>query len=113
MWILENSLNSLSSLADLVVHKLISFQTFGFSSTLYTSIPHDLLMSHMNNIINNAFRHKNGAARYTHIKTGGNKSCFTSDPLDGYNKCTANDICERIDFLVDNIYVKFGGQLFR
>ena len=67
----------------------------------------------MNNIINNAFKHKNGATRYTHIKVGRNKSHFTSDPLNGDNKYTANDICKMIEFLVDNIYVRFGGQLFR
>ena len=34
-------------------------------------------------------------------------------PLNGENKYTANDICKMIEFLVDNIYVRFGGQLFR
>ena len=67
----------------------------------------------MNNIINNAFKHKNGATRYTHIKVGRNKSYFTNDPLNGDNKYTANDICKMIEFLVDNIYVGFGGQLFQ
>ena len=42
-----------------------------------------------------------------------NKSYFTSDPLNGDNKYTANDICKMIEFLVDNICVRFGGQLFR
>ena len=59
------------------------------------------------------FKHKNGATRYTHIKVGRNKSYFTSDPLNGDNKYTANDICKMIEFLVDNIYVRFGEQLFR
>ena len=67
----------------------------------------------MNSIINNAFKHKNGATRYTHIKVCRNKSYFTSDPLNGDNKYTADDICKMIEFLVDNIYVRFGGQLFR
>ena len=111
MCILKNSTNLLSSLGHLGVHRAISIQTFDFS-TLYTSIPHDLLKSHINSIINNAFKHKNGATRYTHIKVCKNKSHFTSDPLNGDNKCTANDICKMIDFLVDNIYVRFGGQLF-
>ena len=65
------------------------------------------------NIINNAFKHKNGAIRYTHIKVGKNESYFTNDPLNGDNKYTANDISKMIEFLVDNIYVGFGGQLFR
>ena len=67
----------------------------------------------MNNIINNAFKRKNGATRYTHIKVGRNKSYFTSDPLNGDNKYTANDICKMIEFLMDNIYVRFCGQLFQ
>ena len=73
----------------------------------------DLLKSRMNSIINNAFKHKNGATRYTHIKVCRNKSYFTSDPLNGDNKYIANDICKITEFLVDNIYVRFGGQLFR
>ena len=66
----------------------------------------------MNNIINNAFKHKNGATRYTHIKVGRNKIYLTNDPLNGDNKYTANDICKMIEFFVDNIYVKSSGQLF-
>ena len=109
MWILKNSTNLLSSLSHLGVHRAISIQTFHFS-TLYTSIPHDLLKSRMNSIVNNAFKYKNGATRYTHIRVGRNRSYFTSDPLNGDNKYTANDICKMIEFLVDNIYVRFDGQ---
>ena len=61
MWILKNSTNLPSSLAHFGVSKATSVQTFD-SSTLHTSIPHDLLKSRINNIINNAFKHKNGAA---------------------------------------------------
>ena len=112
MWILKNSTNLLSSLGHLGVHRATSIQTFDFS-TLYTSIPHDLLKSHMNNIISDAFKHKNGAARYTHIKVDRNKSYFTSDPLNDDNKYTTNNICKMIEFLVDTIYVRFGEQLFQ
>ena len=112
MWILKTSTNLLSPLAYLGVRKATSIQTLDFS-TLYTSIPHDLLKSRINNIINNAFKRKNGATRYTHIKVGRNKSYFTNDPLNGDNKYTASDISKIIEFLVDNIYVRFGGQLFR
>ena len=52
MWILKNSTNLLSSLGHLGVHIATSIQSFNFS-TLYTSIPHDLLKSRMNSIINN------------------------------------------------------------
>ena len=52
MLILKNSINLLSSLSHFGVHRANSIQTFDFS-TLYTSIPHDLLKSRMNSIINN------------------------------------------------------------
>ena len=97
MWILKYSTNLLSPLSHLGVHRATSIQTFDFS-TLHTSIPHDLLKSHINSIINNAFKYKNGATRYTHIKVGRNESYFTSDPLNGDNKYTANDICKMIEF---------------
>ena len=112
MWILKNSTNLLSSLGHLGVHRATSFQTFDFSIP-YASIPHDLLKFRMNNIINNAFKHKNRVPRYTHIKVGRNESYFTTDSLNGDNKYTANDICKMNEFLVDNIYVRFGGQLFQ
>ena len=112
MWILKNSTNLLSSLSHLGVHRATSIQTIDFS-TLHISSPHDLLKFRMNSIMNNAFKYKNGAPRYTHMKVGRNKSYFTSDPLSGDNIYTASDICKIIEFLVDNIYVRFGGQLFR
>ena len=42
-----------------------------------------------------------------------NKNYFDNDPLNSDNKYTASDICTMIEFLVDNIYVRFGAQLFR
>ena len=100
MWILKNSTNLLSSLSHLGVHRATSIQTFDFS-TLNTSIPHDLLKSRMNSIINknNAFKYKNGATRHTHIKVGRNRSYFTSDSLNDDNKYSASDICKMIEFL--------------
>ena len=102
MWIRENSTNLLPSSDHSVVRKATSIQTFDFS-TLYTSIPHNVLKSRMNSIINNAFKHKNEAARYTHIKVDRNKSYFTNDPLNVDNKCTASDICKMTEVLMDSI----------
>ena len=111
IWILRNSTNLLPSLAHLGVRKATSIQTFDLS-TLYTFIPHDLLKSRMNNIINNAVKHRNGATRYTHIKVGRNESYFANDPLNGHNKYPSSNICKMVKFFVDNIYVRFAIQLF-
>ena len=67
MWILNNSTSLLSSLDQLDVRTDTSVQIFDFS-TLYISIPHDLLKSMISNLVHNAFRKKDGSVRYTHIK---------------------------------------------
>ena len=113
MWILKNSTSLLSSLDQLDVRTATSVQTFDFS-TLYTSIPHDLLKSRISNLVHNAFRKKDGSVRYTHIKVTRAKGYFTHDINgSGDNMYTADNICKMIEFLIDNIFVQFGGRLFR
>ena len=103
MWILKNSTSLLSSLDQLDVRTATSVQTFDFS-TLYTSIPHDLLKSRISNLVHNAFRKKDGSVRYTHIKVKRAKGCFTHDINGGAdNMYTADNICKMIEFLIDNI----------
>ena len=77
MWILKNS-SLLSSLDQLDVRTATSAQTFDFS-TLYASIPHDLLQFKISNLVHNAFRKKDGSVRYTHIKVTRAKGYFTHD----------------------------------
>ena len=113
MWILKNSASFLSSLDQLDVR---TAQTFDFS-TLYTSIPHDLLKSRINNLVHNAFRKKDGSVRYTRIKVTRAKVYFAYDIHGGGDGMyTADSICKMIEFnlnLVDNVFVQFGGRLFR
>ena len=66
MWILKNSKSLLSSLDQLDICIATSVQTFDFS-TLYTSIPHNLLKSRISNLVHNAFRKKDGSVRYTKL----------------------------------------------
>ena len=112
-WILKNSTGLLSSLDQLDVRTAMSVQTFDFS-TLYTSIPHDLLKSRISNLVHNAFGKKDGSVRYTHIKVTRAKGYFTHDINDGgHIMYTADNICKMIEFSIDNIFVQFGGRLFR
>ena len=113
MWILKNSTSLLSSLDRRDVRTATSVQTFDFS-TLYTSIPHDLLKSRISNVVHNAFRKKDGNVRYTHIKVTSAQECFTHDINgSGDNMYTADSICKMVEFLIANIFVQFGGRLFR
>ena len=65
-------------------------------------------------LIHNSFNRRNGSNRYTHIKTTSGKGYFidTINP-GGDNLCTAHQICRMVEFLNDNIFVKFGRCLFR
>ena len=112
MSVLKNSTSLLSSLDQLYVRTTISVQTFDFS-TLYTSIPHDLLISRISNLVHNVCRKKDGSVRYTHIKVTKSKGYFTHD-ISGSrdNMYTAKNICKMIEFLIDNIFVQFGGRRF-
>ena len=109
MWILKNSTSLLSSLDQLDVCTATSVQTFDFS-TIYLSIPHDLLKSRISNLVHNVFRKKDGSVRYTHIKVTKAQGYFTHAGGDMY---TADNICKMIEFLIDNIFVQFVGCLFR
>ena len=74
----------------------------------------DLLKSRISNLVHNAFRKKDGSVRYTHIKLTRAKGYFTHDINgDGENMFTADSICKMIEFCIDNIFVQFGGRLFR
>ena len=102
----------LSSLDQLDVSTATSVQTFDFS-TLYTSIPHNLLKSRISNLVHSTFRKKDGSVRYTHIKVTRSNRYFTHDVNGGAdNMYTADNICKMIEFLIDNMSVQFGGSLF-
>ena len=111
MWILKNSTSLLSSLDELDVSTATSVQTFDFS-TLYTSVPHDLLKSRISNLVHSAFRKKDVSVRYTHIKVTRAKVCFTHD-INGSedNMYTADNICKRIEFLIDNFFRRLFHQI--
>ena len=110
-WVVKNSTSRLSSLDQLDVRTAISVQTYDFS-TLYTSIPHNLLKFWIIALIHNSFKRRNESNRYTHIKIMSGKGYFidTINP-GGNNQYTADQICRMVEFLIDNIFVKLGGCL--
>ena len=72
------------------------------------------MKSRISNLVHNAFRKKDGSVRYTHIKVTRAQGYFTHDINgSGNNMYTADNICKMIEFLIDNIFVQFGGRLFR
>ena len=113
IWIVKNSTSLLSSLDQLDVRTARSVQTYDFS-TSYTSIPRNLLKSQITTPVHNSFKRRDGSNRYIHLKITSGKGYFidTINPS-GDNMCTANLIYRMVKFLIDKIFVKFGGCIFR
>ena len=71
--------------------------------------PHNLLKSRTTALVHNSFKRRDGSNRYTHIKITTGKGYFrdTINP-GGDNLYTADQIYRMVEFLIDNIFVKFG-----
>ena len=60
-----------------------------------------------------SFTKNSGEERYTSIICNSRKAYFSRSLKPKGQFYTAEQICQMIDFLVDNIFIKFGGQIFR
>ena len=56
---------------------------------------------------------KNGQRRYKYLVLGRDKSYFVKDHADSNKKFSETDIIKMLDFLIDNIFVTFGGRVFQ
>ena len=112
MWILKNSKELLEHLQSPNFNHITSIKSFDFS-TLYTTIPHQKLKSRLATIIRNSFIHKNGNRRYKFLVLGREGPYFVKERSDSKNNYTEDDIINMLEFLVDNIFVVFGGKVFQ
>ena len=112
MWILKNSKELLEHLQSPNFNHITSIKSFDFS-TLYTTIPHQKLKSRLATIIRNSFIHKNGNRRYKFLGLGREGPHFVKEHSDSKNKYTEDDIINTLEFLLDNIFVVFGGKVFQ
>ncbi|KAK3100197.1 hypothetical protein FSP39_016041 [Pinctada imbricata] len=112
MWILKNSKELLEHLKSTHFSRVHSIKAFDFS-TLYTTIPHSKLKGRLAKIISNAFTSKNGNRKYKFIVVNYDKTYFVKEKSDSENKYTETDIIQMLNFLIDNIFVVFGGKVFQ
>ena len=112
MWILKNSKELSEHLQSPNFNQITSIKSFDFS-TLYTTIPHQKLKSRLATIIRDSFIHKNGNRRYKFLVLGREGPYFVKEHSDSKNKYTEDDIVNMLEFLVDNIFLVFGGKVFQ
>ena len=112
MWILKNSKELLENLKAQSLHSVNSIKSFNFS-TLYTTIPHDKLKSKLKTIFNQCFFHKNGNRRFQYVVIGYKDTYFVRDHSDAPQKYSDADAIKMLEYLIDNIFVEFGGRIFQ
>ena len=112
MWILKNSKDLLDNLKSPLLRNISSVKTYDFS-TLYTTIPHSDLKACLKHLIYQCFFNKNGKRRYKFMVLGYSSTYFVKSHTDSDRKYTEVDIVNMVNFLIDNIFVVFGGQLYQ
>lgn len=111
MWILKNSKDLLDNLKSRSFAEVNSIKTFDFS-TLYTTLPHDKLKTRLKEIINKAFNCKNGNS-YKFVVLGYNSTYFSTNEQTDKTCYNEEQVISMLEFLLDNIFVTFGGTLFQ
>ena len=84
--------------------------TYDFS-TLYTTLPHNLIKEKLIDLIERTFFIKIGKL---YLACNDKKAFFTSaDHYRGYHLWSCQNVCDALFYLLDNIYMRFGTKLYR
>ena len=108
MWIINNSLDVICTLEEKQL-SLTHVSTWDFS-TLYTSLPHAQLKNQLHDLLERVFHTKGKSF----IATNYFRTFWTNDRISmRYTYFSCRELCLTIDFLIDNIYVRFGSPVFQ
>ena len=110
-WSIKNSGEVLSKLKSRGYHAT-SFSTYDFS-TLYTTLPHNLIKDKLLDLIERAFKqfYKNEGTLY--LAFNDKTAFFTSTDHRGYKLWSCQNVCDALSYILDNIYIRFGNKLYR
>ena len=104
----KKSCEVLSKLKNIGYHAT-SLSTYDFS-TLYTTLPHNLIKEKLLDSIERTFYKKEGKL---YLACNDKKAFFTSkDHYKGYQLWSCQNVCDALSFLLDNIYIRFGTKLY-
>ena len=83
-------------------YQVTSLFTYDFS-TLYTTLPHNLIKEKLLDLIERTFYEKEGKL---YLARNDKKAFFTSkDHYKGYHLWSCQKVCDALSFLLDNIYI--------
>ena len=89
-------------LEDFRGFRATSLSTYDFS-TLYTTMPHNLIKEKLINLIEWTFKREGSP----YIACNERQAFFTSGDTKGYKLWSCQNVCEALIYLLDNIYIRF------
>ena len=104
-WIIDNSLDFMDSIRDKNVNHM---ETYDFS-TLYTALPHREILRNFSKIFQKVFQRE--GKQFINISYC--KTYFSSSALTNGCSFRVEDMMEILEFILDNIFVRFGDRLFK
>ena len=108
MWIINNSLDVIHTLQEKQL-LLKQVSTWDFS-TLYASLPHAKLKHQLHDQLYRVFNTRGKSF----IATNNFHTFWANDRKSTkYTYFSCRELCLAIDFLIDNIYVRFGNSVFQ
>ena len=73
------------------------------------SLPHNLIKDKLVNLIERIFERECSL----YIACNDRNAVFTSDAVRNHNLWSCQKVCEALTILLDNIYIRFGSNLYR
>ena len=71
------------------------------------------MKSKLKDIINQCFFHKNGNRDFQYVVIGYKETDFVRDHSDAPQKYSDADVIQMQEYLIDNMFVEFGGRIFQ
>ena len=106
-WSIKNSgeiLNKLKSRGFLAS----GLSTYDFS-TLYTTLPHNLIKDKLTELIEQTFNREGSL----YLACNDKNAFFTSEQPKRYKLWSCQKMCDALHYLLDNIFIRFGSKLYR
>ena len=85
-----------------------SLSTYNFS-TLYTTLPHNLIKDKLINLIERTFNREYSP----YLACNDRNTCFTSENPKKDHTWSCQNVCDALTFLLDNIFIRVGTKLYR
>ena len=82
--------------------------TYDFS-TLYTTLPHNLIKEKLTELIEQTFNREG----LLYLACNDKNAFFTSEQPKRYKLWSCQKMCDALHYLLDNIFIRFGSKLYR